>query len=234
MLKWNRISNKTAEWLQEKGEEKHSLVLVKVGSDYEIQEKVEKENSGKSLILFFAGILLSPIVLLFWVYQVLKILFSKDYCDFINSFFDEIGKEVIIFVVVIIISVILAFSGDLMLTLQDAKYSVDKFNFQYVSLEYDHDDWGGNLLGQSSVYYLRYEFQNEGKIKGGLEGDIIIEGRDGTKQEIKDEKLTVYPSNEDDFEKHSVEYYIYVSKSDVATNNMLKSDSKDIKITLSK
>lgn len=233
MLKWNRLSNKTAEWLQSKGEEKHSLELVKVGSDYEIREKVEKKDSGKAAILFFAGILLSPIVLLFWVYQVFKILFSNDYSDFINSFFDEIGaKEVFKFVVVIIISVIFAFSGDLLLMSQDAKYTPDMFNFTYVSLEYDGDDWGGNLLGQSSVYYLRYEFQNTGKIKGGLEGDIIIEGRDGTKLELKDENLSVYPSNERDFEKHLVEDYIYVSKSDLATNNMLKSDSKDIKITL--
>ena len=232
MIKWNRLSNATAEWLQSKGEKKRSLVFVKVGEDYEIKEKVEKENSGKAGILFFAGILLSPVVLLFWVYQVFKILFSNNYSDFINSFYDERSKDIVKFVIVIILSVVMAFSSELMLVLQDAKYSVNNFDFKYVSFEYGGDDWGGNNLGQCSVYYLTYEFQNVGNIKGGLSGDIIAELKTGEKIKIisNDSLTPYYPSYERDFERYSRNCYWYLPLSNIQANNTLKNNLNEVKI----
>lgn len=212
-----------------------NLVVFKIdGKLYTIDTNPSQTSAAKGgfVLSLFIFLLTVPISVLIWLASSIIMFFNENKANIVIENSKKYFKKMFLLLGASVAGLGLSCVNFGLVGLQDAKYTPEMFNFTYVSLEYDGDDWGGNLLGQSSVYYLRYEFQNTGKIKGGLEGDIIIEGRDGTKLELKDKVLSVYPSNERDFEKHLVEDYFYVSKSDVKTNDMLKSNSNDIKITL--
>lgn len=212
-----------------------NLVIFKAGNNiYKIDTNPSQTSAAKGgmIVSILIFLLIVPISVLIWIASSLVMLFSEERANIVIENSKDSFKKALLLLVGCTISSGLFCANFGLRALQDAKYDVNAFTFEYVSLEYHGDEWGGNLLGESSLYYLKYEFQNEGKVKGGIEGNIIIESIDGDKLELKDQTLTVYPANEDDFEKHLVEYYFYVSKTEENVNDMLKFQKDKIKISL--
>ena len=211
-----------------------NLAIFKFGDNiYKIDANPNVSSSAKlgfiiSIVMF---LLMIPISVLIWIASSIVILFSQRRTKVVLENSKDSFKKLAIVLVGCIGALGLGCINFGLLALQDAKYSVDNFDFKYISFEYDMEDWGGNLLGQCSVYYFTYEFQNTGTVKGGLSGDIIIEIKNGEKIKIiSDEGLTPYPSSEDDFEKHVRKTYLYVPVSNTQANNTLKNNLNDVKI----
>lgn len=212
-----------------------NLVIFKAGNNiYKIDTNPSQTSAAKSgmIVSILIFLLIVPITLLIWLVSSVVLLCSEKRANIVIKNSKDSSKKALFLLGACTISLGLFCANFGLRALQDAKYDVNAFTFEYVSLEYHGDEWSGNLLGEASLYYLKYEFQNEGKVKGGLEGNIIIESIDGDKLELKDQTLTVYPANEDDFEKHLVEYYFYVSKTEENVNDMLKFQKDKIKISL--
>lgn len=118
--------------------------------------------------------------------------------------------------------------------MQDLKYSVNNFQFNYNCFEYTGVEQGFGISGDKCRYELKYEFQNVKNNSGWLQGDIVIEGRTGLKYKLEDKNLSVYsaPDYQPDFDKHQVYFYFYIPIGKEELNNMLRSNIDDLKITL--
>ena len=215
-----------------KGELQDSYYVEKDKSDNINIKVVKSRDKGltNAALYMIGGIIVSPLVIIVWIIQIFRIIMSQPYCETINKTFNENRSGAIFYLCLSIASILICCSNFAILPLQDKKYSVDSFNFEYVSFEYTGKEWG-----EKWQYDLKYEFQNNGSKLGKLHGDIIIEGRNGLQYKIEDKNLTVYSASlyYPDFNKQLVYYYFYVPKAEVELNNMLKSNNNDFKIYLS-
>lgn len=213
-----------------------NLVIFKIGNnEYWIDTNPSASATAKfgfvlSLIMFF---LMIPISVFMWAISSMIILFSEKRADTIIENSSDSCKKLLIMFLVCVFGLSLSSINFGLVALQDEKYSVDKFNFQYVDFEYVGNEWVG-LVGEKCQYDLTYKFQNNSSKKGGLKGSIVIENKNGVKLELKDKDLSIYsaPLYQRDFEEHLVYYYFYIPIDDAETNAMLKSKSEELRISL--
>lgn len=183
------------------------------------------------LILF---LLMIPISIFIWLASSIVILFSKKRAEIIIENSSEHTNKIFLLIVICVGALTLSCANFGLVALQDLKFSVSNFQFNYNRFEYTGIENEFSVSGGQCGYELEYKFQNVGNSNGWLNGDIVIEGKNGLKYKIEDKNLSVYsaPLYKPDFHKHSVCFYFYVSVNQSEINSMLQSNIDNLKIML--
>lgn len=214
-----------------------NLVIFKVDGNFHTVDMNPGATSSAKLgfvLSLIAFLLMIPISLFIWLASSVVILFSKKRAEFIIENSSVSINKLFLLIIVCVGSLALSCINFGLVALQDLKYSVNNFQFNYNCFEYTGTEKGFGISGEKCRYELKYDFQNLGNKSGWIYGDIVIESENGLKYIIEDKNLSTYnaPDYQPDFDKHIVLFYFYIPTEKEKLNNMLRSNIDDLKITL--